>query len=312
LYSDGFRNAILHLLPVGVLIYRLIYFGYILSEENLENNLGDSSKTILREVVSFKSIQDTWKRILSDNSIHFTQVFDQGDLLIVMRYWGDENYVYQFKETKSILDYLIAEIENVPCERIILKSHPWFKLAFDVSLLEGALGKKVISWENFLSVSGEHSELLSPEALMWDSKEWPEYLFAFDSSLNVLSAQNWKSTKIIFPRRACYENYFANSLSISFVNEQISWISEVINWITYRPDTTLHLSIDGRLSEKFLLNMILREYKLKVDNLRDELTQERDELTQERDELTNSTFWRATRFMRALISFARRIKGRSI
>jgi len=320
LYSDGFRNGILHFLPAGVLISKLIYFGFILSEDTLEYKLGDSSKTILREVVSFKSIQDTWKRILRGNAINFRQVFDKGDLLIVMRYWGDENFLYQFKDSKSILDYITAEIETVSYERIILKSHPWFNLSFDASSLESALGKKVITWENLFSTDVEHSELVSPEALMWALDESPDYIFAFDSSLNILAAQNWKSTKVIYPSRTLYENYFKNTLSTDFVSEQLDWISEVINWITNRPGSTFQLSTDGRLIEMFLQSMVLHEYRLKLVSLgdaltqerdaltqeRDALTQERDALTQERDALVNSTIWRLTGFLRAVVS---KIKG---
>ena len=332
LFSDGFRNGMLHLLPSGVLISKLIYFGFILSEKTFERKFDDSSEAISKEVVSFQIVKATWKRILNNNAIHFKKKFKSGDLLIVMRYWNDEKHLYKFKSEYSVLDYLIAEVKDISCDRVIIKSHPWYELAFEKSSLEQALGKEVIIWEDWVDFSfdnSDHSELFSPEALMWTGDTAPDYLFAFDSSLNTLAALNWRSTQSVLPSRKHYEKFFASTLSSDFVAEQTNWILDLTKKIIDAPHEEHHVRTEGGLIEVSILHMIIFEYRDALIIVRDALTQERDALTQERDALTqerdaltqeydaltqeydaliNSTIWRTTRFARDIVSLIKRLR----
>jgi hypothetical protein len=329
-YSDGLRNGFYGLPSLDYRLQKLIYFGFQLKEDSFESNIPQSMAEINRETVSFSNIERIWKKLQNPKPEIKPFIFKSSDFLLVMRYWGLPGPGYQLLEDLNVLDYLKEEFSELPnFDRLIFRAHPWFDHKITRQDLQNLIGDEVevIIWEDVFQVDGALSESNEPESVIYRSTDCPGLFFGFDSSLNILVAEKWPTTQIIWPDPNKYSRYFLLQRSSDVVQEQIKMMQE------YRLQSSesevVELKVDGHgisniISSTALLSSInshtvarrerdaLTQERDALTQERDALTQERDALTQERDAIVNSTIWRATRFIRALVSLARRTLGTSL
>jgi hypothetical protein len=304
-YSDGMRNGLYGLSKIDSRLGKLIYFGVELVETSFENSLPASMDTLKREVVSFSCLENIWNKLRHESKAAVPRLFTSKDLLLVMRYWDTPDMHYEFRSNLRLSQYLSDELSGLDdIERIIFRADP--RYVNQVSIIElkelfGA-GVEIVLWEDLFKQETELIELFEPESVIWSTSDGPGYFFGFDSSLNVLVANKWPQTKIIWPDSEIFSSYFSLPRSTHLVSEQISWMKLLDNQLVHIDP--IKIKVDG-----FSIEQVITKIFISSKNI---FPQERDALTQERDALVGSTIWRATRFIRALVSLARRTMGRFI
>jgi hypothetical protein len=347
-FSDGFRNGFLSPSAQDPRLNRLIFFGIKLLEQSFLTGIPSALHQFEAQVVSFDSIKSTWEELFKLSNVKIEPKFERGDLILVMRYWGARGPHYEFNPGVSVLDYLREEFKGRKnIKRIIYRGHPWLNDDFEISqlgeIIEG--GVPVVAWENLVGTDKNFPELCEPEAVMWRFPDFLGSFFGFDSSLNLIVNLCWPNAEIFWPQQTLYSKYFQLQRSSNLVTEQISWMQDFnaldVKHKSARPTVSIEgyaiqgilntISIlesdlliqerdaltqerDARTQERDALTQerdALTQERDALTQERDALTQERDALTQERDALINSTIWRATRFIRALLSLARRTMRRS-
>ena len=319
-FSDGFRNGLYGLPKIDSRLHKLIYFGVKIKEKSFEDGLSVSIEKLESEVVSLSNVRKIWMGLLESNPIASDAYFNSSDFLLVMRYWGQPGVHYPFMIGKTMQGYLRDELSGLhPYKRLIYRSHPQFNHEIQKSELQRIVGDKVevVLWEELFKPAPHFPELREPEAMIWRSSIGPGLFFGFDSSLNLLVSKNWSQTKIVWPREVNYSEYFEIPRTTNVVSEQIKWMRELTE-SSEKVEKPLSFRTNGSgmnevVSASMLWSMnselgIKTQERDALTQERDALTQERDALTQERDALVNSTIWRATRFIRAFVSWTRRAK----
>ncbi len=339
-YSDGLRNGFYGLPTLDPRLQKLIYFGFQLKEDSFEGSIPQSIAEMNRETVSFTSIEKIWNKLQNPEPEIKPFMFKSTDFLLVMRYWGLPGPSYQLLENLNVIDYLKEEFSEVPnFDRLIFRSHPWFDHKITRQDLQKLVGAEVevIIWEDVFQVDDALPESNEPESVIYRNAQSPGLFFGFDSSLNILVAEKWPSTRIVWPDPNKYSRYFLLRRSSDVVREQIKMMQEFS--LESSKSEVVELRVDGHgisniISSTALLSSInsktvatqerdaltqerdaltqegdaLTQERDALTQERDALTQERDALTQERDALTHSTTWRATRFVREISSLVRRAK----
>jgi hypothetical protein len=173
---------------------------------------------------------------------------------------------------------------------------------------------EVIIWEDIFLVDGDLPEVNEPESVIYRNAQSPGLFFGFDSSLNVLVAEKWPTTQIIWPDPSKYSKYFLMQRSSVIVHEQIQMMQKYE--LQSSESEGIELKVGGHGISSMLSSVALLEgmnsHRVvtgKADVLTQELdalTQERDALTQERDALVASTIWRTTKSIRRLISWLKK------
>jgi hypothetical protein len=319
-YSDGLRNGLYGLPTLDARLHKLIYFGFKLREESFESCVPQSLKEVESETVTFNTIENIWHEIHESTTGSVPFFFRETDLLLVMRYWGMPGPYYQFSEDLNILDYLKEEFSELPTfNRLIFRPHPLFDHKITKHDLQILLGDQieVVMWEEVFQVDSSLSEISEPESIIYNNKQSPGLFFGFDSSLNILVAEKWSNTRIIWPDRYKYSKYFLLHRSSEVVHEQIRMMQEFLHYSSESEVVELDVAGYGisNIISSMSLNLgmnshidatserdALTQERDALTQERDALTQERDALTQERDALINSTIWRATKFFRVIVS----------
>ncbi len=293
LYSDGIRNGFYGLPKIDKKLKKLIHFGLFLKETSFEMSIPSGFAELNHEVVELHHIKNTWFDLQQLSENQKGDVFNATDLVIVMRYWGLPDSIYEFKEDLSILDYLKQEISDLHCfNRVIYRSDPRFDHHIDRKDLINIFPNvsEIVFWEDMFGSYGDFSELTAPESVIFNSTDSPGYFFGFDSSLNILVGKEWEKTNIIWPQPENFRPFFKYSRSCQHVEEQTTWMKTFnergSNNILFEPN------VSGHAIEQHLTEMNLKLYELERDALvqeRDALVQERDALVQERDALNEST-----------------------
>ena len=291
LYSDGLRNGFYGLPTIDTRLKKLIYFGFKLTEKSFESSMPQTLIGAQRETVSFTSMEIIWNKIQKSRFDRPPFEFKSTDLLLAMRYWDVSGPTYQFANNRTLLGYLKEEFLQVSqYSRLIYRAHPWFPHQIKVGELENLVGKdvEVILWEEAFGTDPVLPEAYEPESVIYSSTKSPGLFFGFDSSLNILVAEKWPTTRIIWPDSNRYSNYFNLSRSSRLVDEQINMMKEYE--LKSKECDPVSLSVDGyRMSEIIsatALQMAVNSKNFDFTSERDALTQERDALTQERDALT--------------------------
>jgi hypothetical protein len=190
-------------------------------------------------------------------------------------------------------------------------------------------GFEILIWEDLFKADLSFPEISSPEGVLREVTRGPGWLFAFDSSLNILSGISWPNTRIVWPSRDYFKGYFLFERSTNVVSEQISWMKNYIKIRVGASQDYSKIITKGQAAEQVLTALMLQTFYNKLverdaliqerdaltqerdalnqerDGLtqeRDGLTQERDALTQERDALTTSTIWRLTGPLRKILN----------
>ena len=302
-YSDGMRNGFYGLPSIDPRLKKLIYFGVELRETSFENSLPASMNTIVREVVSFAQLGNVWGALRQGSQHKIPNALTDKDLLLVMRYWDQPNWNYDFKPGLTLLQYLREELSNLDgIERLIFRADP--RVAHQIQsidLKELFAGQvEIVMWEDLFHQESELIELYEPESFMWSTSTGPRYFFGFDSSLNILAGKRWRQTEILWPDREIFSEYFSLPRSSHLVSEQISWMKEV-------NDSSAQLEKKQIRVEGFSIEQIITKITMSSQIVstqeRDALTQERDALTQERDVIKSSTIWRGTKYIRVVVSW---------
>jgi len=325
-YSDGLRNGFYALPPLDPRLQKLIYFGFRLEEDSFESSIPRSLSAINRETVSFTSIEKIWNKIQNSGPEIDRFTFRSSDFLLVMRYWGMPGPGYQFSENLNILDYLKEEFLEIPnFNRLIFRLHPWFDHKITKQDLQKLVGDEVevIIWEDIFQVHCALPEVNEPESVIYRNTQSPGLFFGFDSSLNILVAEKWPTTQIIWPDPKKYSKYFLMQRSSDIVHEQIQMMQKYE--LQSRGSEGIELKVGGHGISNMLSSVALLEgmnsHRVatgKADALtqerdglsqeRDALTQERDALTQERDAIRTSRIWRSTKLYRLVSSKLRQIR----
>jgi len=272
-------------------LHKLIYFGFKLREESFESSMPQSLKEIENETVAFNTMEDIWHEIHEPRIGGNPFIFQQTDLLLVMRYWGMPGPSYQFVRNCNILGYLKEEISEIPrFNRLIYRSHPWFDHQIDREKLQNLVNGsvEVIMWNEMFETHQSFPEADEPESLIYRTVDSPGLFFGFDSSLNILVSKKWPSTKIVWPDQNKFSKYFDLTRSTNLVSEQIEMMKQYNS--RQRKDGVIELNVGGHEISSVISSMALQPESriqiLEFASERDALTQERDALTQERDALT--------------------------
>jgi hypothetical protein len=321
-YSDGMRNGFYGLPRIDPRLKKLIYFGVELRETSFENCLPASMNAVVREVVSFAQLSKVWADLQKSSQPQVANVFTAKDLLLVMRYWNQPDWNYEFRPGLTLLQYLREELSSLDgIDRLIFRADPRVAPQIQsVHLKEVFAGQvEIVMWEDLFRQESELSELYEPESVIWSTSTGPRYFFGFDSSLNVLVGNKWRQTEILWPRRVVFSKYFDLARSSHLVSEQISWMKEVNH--NSSQIENLKMRVEGFSIEQ-IITKITMSYQIDSTQERDALTQERDALTQERDALTQerdaltqerdalvtSTIWKTTKSLRGLISWLKKYR----
>ena len=124
-YSDVMRNGFYGLPKIDPRLKELIYFGVELRETSFENCLPVSMSHIVREVVSFAQLSNVWGDLRQISQPIFPNDCTAKDLLLVMRYWNQPDWNYEFKPGLTLLQYLREELSNLDgIERLIFRADP--------------------------------------------------------------------------------------------------------------------------------------------------------------------------------------------
>jgi hypothetical protein len=314
LYSDGVRNGFYGLPNLNPKLAKVISFGLSLRETSFEVCIPNGFEQLVHEVVSLNQISITWNLLQQISGITISNPFTSNDLLIVMRYWGLPDSIYEFRQEISILDYLKEEFSRgyIP-DRVIFRRDARFDQNISLEQLKKLFPHttEFIMWEELFGSQGDFPELTEPESVIFGVGGRPGYFFGFDSSLNVLVGRYWEKTKILWPQPQVFRRFFKFPRSSQHVEEQSIWMKAFVE--CHPVEGIVELKTSGLPIEQHLTQTSLRLHEGERDALtqerdaltqeRDALTQERDALTQERDALKNSTIWRATKSLRLVISW---------
>jgi hypothetical protein len=334
-YADALSNGLYGLPRLDNRLEGIIFFGFVLNDEAFASLQPPLKPNLNRRIVSLKFLQLIWGQLLLESGLTISTKFQAGDLVLAERYWDYDRDHYSFGKGRTLFEYLKKEFLNISgFDRIVLRRHPWYSdptKRYDIELYKEIFGCgiEIVLWEDLFLSNPDFPELLEPESIFWNCDTSPKGFFGFDSSLCVLLGQKHRSTEIIWPRRENYEEFFERKLSVDIVSEKVQWMLELSKLeIIDGPDPSeVHINGSGlerAISIKFLDSashaITLRQKSELLE--RDALTQERDALTQERDGLVaerdglvaerdgliNSRIWRATRFVRVIVSFLKRIR----
>jgi hypothetical protein len=317
-FSDGMRNGMFAFPSIDQRLIRLIYWGFFLDEESFFSQINRAAIASI-QVVSFHALQSVWRDLLNKEINSALPTFVPGDLLLSMRYWGQDDVYYPIKTEITLLDYLEDEFSpKRDIRRVIVRPHPLANTQFDLNEIEVRFKDRfqVISWDDFLGETNSQIEILTPEALVWLNVLSPSFFFGFDSSLNVLVASMWPETEIIWPEYEKYSKIFSRSLSSSLVREQTAWMRMCAFQDSAEASEILEYKTPGYAIATVIASMIMNSQQVMLtstdglvaerDGLvaeRDGLVAERDGLVAERDGLVNSTIWKASKGIRKVVSW---------
>jgi hypothetical protein len=311
IFGDNLNNAFyLHSSARNWNIHGLVFFGY----ELIDQSFGSMDLSEIREtfVISLNVIADLVKELQNRRSIpDYKDFINEQCNLILDRYWGTD--AYRFGDWSGYGRY-IDEIVKIsePSQKLIFKKvESSFSSSLDIERqrrITENLSHSSVDWNSIVQEDPDFRYLTSPEALFLGERINPKLLFSFDGSTSLVGALSQSSLRIIWPDEVDLSGIFEHPYLMELVKEKSRVYREVIAKHHLQDDSSLiQIHTDGLAMREFIGRFIMNHYATSLETL----TQERDALTQERDALVNSTIWRATRFIRALVSFARRNKGSS-
>ena len=344
LYTDGARNNLYSLLVPIDRLTGLVFTGFELKETAFRSTL-DKEMVLTNRVIDHASISDVYARLFDNfDTYKPTDSLKECDFLLVSRYWGLP-VMYPVSNSIDIEN----EIANLICKnpkisRVVIRPDIRYSSSntIDYSRLEAILiskGKTVLGWNELFPLISEFEFITNPEAIFRVFSQNPGGIFAFDGTFNIIAGYLGLGKKIVWPSSDLVEKLLSTGRSQRFVLEQLSWMKDYVAWLDDESTSPIQFSAEVLGYELFSIfaefntgsfvdkknefseknKKLKRETTQERDALtqerdaltqeRDALTQERDALTQERDALVNSTIWRSTRFIRTLVSFARRSKG---
>jgi hypothetical protein len=325
LFGDGFNNSfLLHSEARNWKIEGLIYFGYELTDYAfISNDLPILEKKVVIEfqgIAKFvKELQD--RRNVSDYHVQI----NSNSILVLDRYWGNDSYKianwtnYEryfrsiFSKFDTSMQIVFKGVEKNYSGSADDKRDKIFKIITNSNYL---------SWDQIVATDSDFRYLTSPEALLLGERISPSSFFSFDSSTSLIASLAKNRVEVIWPDEAELAEIFCEPWVKSLILEKSELYRDVSSqYKTGDESDLIRVKTAGTRMREIIGRFILTHFAQERDALtqerdaltqeRDALTQERDALTQERDALVNSTIWRATRFIRALVSFARRNKGSS-
>lgn len=259
-----------------------------------------SLKEIENETVVFNTMEDIWHEIHEPRIGGIPFIFQQTDLLLVMRYWGMPGPSYQFVKNYNIREYLKEEISEIPnFNRLIYRSLPWLDHQIDNEKLQNLVNGnvEVIMWNDIFETYQSFLEADEPESLIYRSVDSPGVFFGFDSSLNILVSEKWPSTKIVWPDHNKFSKYFDLTRSTNLVSEQIEMMKQFNS--SQRKGDVIELKVGGHEISSITSSRALQpESKIQIL----EFASERDALPQERDALPQSTIWWLSKPIRLFVS----------
>jgi hypothetical protein len=319
IYADGLRNGVYLLPRIYHDVKSIIYFGYIQNSESSGDFKSRDNGPVEIKVVSWRELEKVWQDLQATRTAATGAGLESSDLLLVMRYWGEESNFYEFKSNLSILDYLEEELGSIKQHsRLVYRMHPGFKFQLTESdLLRSLTGvTRIRNWDDLFCEDSDFPELTSPEAILWTASQSPKTFFGFDSSLGLPVGLKHPKTNLLWPTPAIYKKYFKSAVSEKIVSEHTSLMSSAMQLIVNRDMENVAISSSGYPIDGVISRMLIESWEVRslqerdaltqerdaLTQERDALTQERDALTQERDALTNSTIWRLTGPLRKILN----------
>jgi hypothetical protein len=335
--SDGIRNDNYYLdfqLPNNKNVFE-VYFGYF-NDFVYESEGSETRDKSSKELVEFTYIQETWSRILAKSSAESYDIFQPTDLLLVMRYWGRNPYeLHNGIRLEDLMKDVVMSESNI--SRVVFRAMNQ-DLNFFESDMSGfrdwLLAREIdfVSWDKIFQDVTVDPFFVNPESLLMTKRiNNLGYLFAFDSTLNLVSSIFADNTKVILPNFKQFANIFKNSNTNVIVSEHC----ELINTVILNPNVELE-QVASKIEAKGWRNEVAKKYLedffalckrvtserdaltqecvtltqecVTLTQERDALTQERDALTQERDALVTSTIWKTTKSLRGLISWLKKYR----
>ena len=316
IFGDLFNNTFyLHSSARDWDIHGLVYFGYQLIDQSfISMDLSESKETF---VISLNLIADQVKEIQNRRKIRDYRVsINEQSHLILDRYWGSD--AYRFSDWRGYERYIdeIMQISEITQNIVFKKVESSFSGSLDEKRQDRITENQrhaCVDWESIVQQDLGFRYLTSPEALFLGDRIKPKSIFAFDGSTSLIGAICQSSLRIIWPDERELAGVFKFPFLEDLVKEKSRIYREVIaNSQSDHDPSLIQIHTDGIAMREFLGRFVINHYVIRLDALtqerdaltqeRDALTQERGALTQERDALTNSTIWRATRFLRALVS----------
>jgi len=337
MFSDGLRNDNYYLdfqLPENKTVFE-VYFGY-LNDFSPENQNLETRNKLTKELVELTYIKQTWGRILEKSSAESFDIFQPTDLLLVMRYWGKDPYdLHDEVRLEDLLKEVVMSEPNI--SRVIYRGmnqvHNFLKS--DVSEFRDWLSARkidFITWDEIFHGVNVDPFFVNPESLLMTGRiNRLGYLFAFDSTVNLVSSIFAENTKVILPDLSHFTGIFKKSNTDVIVSGHCKLVNRVLS----SPDRDLGEVVSmnytsgwrNEVAEKYMEDFFalsiritserdaltqerdaLTQERDALTQERDALTQERDALTQERDALCQSKSWRYTVLLRQLSSWFRSVK----
>jgi hypothetical protein len=335
MFADGLRNDNFYLdyqLPKDKNILE-VYFGYFPRLSRSSTTQKEPLKTTF-ELVELNFIKDIWSRIIEGFPSKRYEDFQPSDLLVVMRRWGKDPYLLRDGVVLAdLLKDLVTSEQNI--NRVIYRGLSQDHNFLEIDITEfrdwlSARGVKFVFWNEILNESTLESIFVNPESLLTTEKIGRlGYLFAFDSTVNLVASLCAKNTKVIVPDSKIFENIFEHRNANIILKDHCKLVNRIL--VSEEKDfqkIALEYEAGGwpnQVKDKYLedfqaTNMRITEERdgltaerdgltAERDGLtaeRDGLTAERDGLTAERDALINSTIWKATKPVRRVVAWIKR------
>ena len=203
LFADGLRND-LTLMSLDLKKdqeEKLIFFGFS-GDFNRLRRINRMNSNI--EIVELEYLSSVWNQINTKCDYEKLPEFNESDLFVALRYWGDHPYAYKSDmTTNKILMRLISQVPNL--KRVIVKETPMSHKRSDFNYSELLVecnknGIDVINWDDLFQGSLFDKIHQNPEGLFFQGQlAGLGHFFGFDSTLNVIAKLYAPNTKVYLP-----------------------------------------------------------------------------------------------------------------
>jgi hypothetical protein len=309
-HGDNFKNTVFVNPKFSGEVDGIVKFGINLQEEALK------ASKIRREaqsnpiVVSYQSVQDTWK--IYAEALNWQPKplpVNESDLLVCERYWGAS--VYRIKAEADLTEHLsrVLDLGRTNYKRIIFRptqaQYPgegaWQSATLKLSKLYGV---DFTTW-NELVIGLEVPDILNhPEAQFFlGGLSSLGGLFAFDGTLSLVFSSLSEKTRVHWADREDYSQIFEEIRISDHVAEQIRWMrlasAECLAARRQGHPESLKVSTDGVGHLVLHFEESLEVFQAQLDS---QLTS-KAALEEEIAKKDASFSWRVTKPLRALGEF---------